>query len=141
MTVSYTTTLRNNRLDEITTLAGATAWLQIWKGAIPAAPDTAPAVETVPMASLALANPISAAASSGTPGQIDIGLAGITDDTSAALSGTPTFARIATSETGTTTGILQMTCGTAAEDLVFDADIVSGGTVAVTALTITDASS
>ena len=48
MTVSYSTTLRNNRLDEVTTAAGATAFLQVWDGAVPATPATAPATRKIP---------------------------------------------------------------------------------------------
>lgn len=134
MAVSYTTTLGNNRLDEITGLVGATGWLQIWDGTVPATPATAPAGTL--LASCAMSNPIAAAASGGV-----LTMSAITSDSSANASGTPTFARIATSETGTTTGLVQMTAGVAGGDLSFDAAIVATGTVAISSLTITDASS
>lgn len=134
MAVQYTATLRNNRLDEITALAGATAWLQIWDGALPATPATAPAGTL--LASCAMSNPIAAAASGGV-----LTISAITSDTNANATGTPTFARIATSETGTTTGIVQMSAAVGSGDLNFDASIVAAGTVSITSLTITDGSS
>lgn len=134
MAVQYTATLRNNRLDEITALAGATAWLQIWDGALPATPATAPAGTL--LASCAMSNPIAAAASGGV-----LTMSAISDDTNANATGTPTFARIATSETGTTTGIVQMSAAVGSGDLNFDASIVAAGTVSITSLTITDGSS
>ncbi len=134
MAVQYTATLRNNRLDEITALAGATAWLQIWDGALPATPATAPAGTL--LASCAMSNPIAAAASGGV-----LTMSAVSDDTNANATGTPTFARIATSETGTTTGIVQMSAAVGSGDLNFDASIVAAGTVSITSLTITDGSS
>ena len=132
MTLQYKDTLRNNRLDEITALAGASAWLQIWDGAIPATPATAPGGTL--LASCAMANPIAPAASSGV-----LTMSTIADDSNSNASGTPTFARIATSETGTTSGVASMSAGVASGDLSFDAAVVVAGTVTVTALAITDA--
>ena len=43
MAIQYATTTRNNRLDEITADAGATAHIQFWDGAVPATPPPAPA--------------------------------------------------------------------------------------------------
>jgi hypothetical protein len=134
MAIQYSATLRNNRLDEITGLAGATSWLQVWDGALPATPITAPAGTL--LASLACANPLGAAASAGV-----LTVTAPTDDTNANASGTPTFFRIATSETGTTTGIVQGSAAVGSGDLNFDAAIVIAGTVSVTALSITDGSS
>jgi hypothetical protein len=118
-------------MDEITTAVGATGWLQVWDGALPATPATAPAGTL--LASLAMSNPIAPAASGGV-----LTLSAITDDTNANATGTPTFARFATSETGTTTGIVQMSAAVGSGDLNFDASIVSAGTVAVSSLTITE---
>ena len=134
MAVQYRVTTRNNRLDEITTDAGATAFLQFWDGALPATPITAPAGTL--LASCAMSNPIAPAASAGL-----LTMSAITSDTDANASGTPTFCRIATNETGTTTGVVQMTSQIAGGDVSIDAAIVVTGTVAVTALSITDGSS
>lgn len=127
MTVSYTDTVMNNRMDEVVTAAGATAWLQIWDGAVPAQPDDAPAGTL--LASCAMSNPIAPAAS----GAGVITLSAITDDSSANATGTPTFARIATSETGTTTGVAQMSAGVGSGDVNFNAAITAGANVAITA--------
>lgn len=133
MAVQYVVGTRNNRLDEITADAGATAFLQIWNGALPATPATAPAGTL--LASCALSNPIAPAASGGV-----LTLSAITDDTDANASGTPTFARIATNETGTTTGIVQLSAAIGSGDINFDAAVVVNGTVSVASLTITDGS-
>jgi hypothetical protein len=62
-------------------------------------------------------------------------------DSSANAAGTPTFCRIATSETGTTTGVMQCSAGVGSGDISFSAAITSGGTVTLTSLTVTDGSS
>lgn len=133
MAVQYTDTVRNARLAEVTSAVGATGWLQIWDGALPATPATAPAGNL--LASLQMSNPIAGAPSGGV-----LTMSAITDDTAANASGTPTFARIATSETGTTTGVVQMSAGVGSGDINFDAAIVVAGTVSVSTLTITDGS-
>ena len=136
MAVQYLTTLRNNRLDEVTTDSGATAWLQVWDGALPATPATAPA--GVLLASMALANPIAPAAAAGV---LTLTVSPVPTDASAAASGTPTFCRIATTETGTTTGVVQMSAAVGSGDISFSAAITVGGTVTLTSLTITDGNS
>lgn len=136
MAVQYLTTLRNSRLDEVTTASGATAWLQVWDGALPATPATAPAGTL--LASMALSNPIAPAAAAGV---LTIDVTPVPTDSSANASGTPTFCRIATSETGTTTGVVQMSAGVGSGDISFSAAITVGGTVTLTSLTITDGSS
>ena len=106
----------------------------MWDGALPASADTAPAGTL--LASCACSNPIAAAASGGV-----LTMSAISDDTNANATGTPTFFRIATTETGTTTGIVQGSAAVGSGDLNFDASIVAAGTVSISALTITDGSS
>ena len=138
MTIQYAEQLREDRLDEITASAGATAWLQVWDGAVPATPVTAPAGTL--LASCAMSNPIAGAApNSGSAGTLPMDA--IADDTDANAAGTPTFFRIATSETGTTTGVVQGSAGVGSGDLNFDSTIAAGGTVSITSLVITDGSS
>jgi len=132
MSVSYPTTTRNDRLNLVTTAAGGASFLQIYDGAIPALPTDTPAGTL--LASLACSATLAAGASGGV---LTIGT--ITDDTTANASGTPTFARISTTETGDG-GVVMMSAGVAGGDLSFDAAIVAGGTVSVTSLTITDGS-
>jgi hypothetical protein len=135
MAVQYAVTTRNNRLAQVTSGAGATAWLQVWDGALPATPVTAPAGTL--LASMALANPIAPAPSGGV---LTVTVSPVPTDSSANASGTPTFCRIATSETGTTTGVVQMSAGVGSGDISFSAAITVGGTVTLTSLTITDGS-
>lgn len=138
MAVQYVEQLREDRLDEITASVGATGWLQVWDGALPATPATAPAGAL--LASLQMTNPIAGIApNGGAAGTLPMDA--ISDDTDANASGTPTFARIATDELGTLTGIVQMSAGVGSGDLNFDAAIVIAGTVSVTSLVITDGSS
>jgi hypothetical protein len=80
-----------------------------------------------------MSNPVAAAASGGL-----WTASAITSDTNAAASGTPTFARISTNASGTTTGIMQCSAGLSATDIVISAAIVATGTVAVSSLTITE---
>lgn len=135
MAIEYSVTLRNNRLDEITAIAGAAAYLQVWDGALPATAITAPAGTLLASCACTITN-IAPAASAGV-----LTLSAIADDTNANASGTPTFFRIATDETGTTTGVVQGSAAVGSGDLNFDAAIVVAGTVSITALTITDGSS
>lgn len=131
MTVQYATTTRNNRLDEVPSDAGAAAFLQFWNGTVPATPTTAPAGTL--LASCAMANPIAPAASGGV-----LTMSAISNDASANASGTPTFCRISTSETGTTTGVMQCSAGLSGADINISAAIVATGIVAVSSLTITE---
>jgi hypothetical protein len=134
MTLQYSVTLRNNRLDEIVALAGSSAWLQVWTGSIPATPVSAPGGTL--LASCSMSDPIAPAASSGV-----LTMSAIADDSDANAGGTPTFARIATSETGTTSGVVQMTAGVGSGDLNFDAAVVVSGTVSINSLALTDGTS
>ena len=131
MATHYLDSVRNSRMDEVTSAVVATGWLQVWDGAVPAEANTSPAGTL--LASLALSNPIAPGASGGV-----LTLSSVSDDTNANASGTPTFARFATTETGATSGLVQFSAGVGSGDLNFDAAIVSGGTVSVTSLTITE---
>lgn len=136
MAVEYTDTVRNARLDAVTTAASTAAFLQVWDGALPANANSAPA--GVLLASMGLSNPIAPAASGGV---MTIDVTPVPTDSSANASGTPTFCRIATTETGTTTGVMQCSAGVGSGDISFSAAITSGATVTLTSLTITDGSS
>jgi hypothetical protein len=83
-----------------------------------------------------MSDPIAPAASSGV-----LTMSAIADDSDANAGGTPTFARIATSETGTTSGVVQMTAGVGSGDLNFDAAVVVSGTVSINSLALTDGTS
>lgn len=133
MALGLNTTLRNNMLDEITTDidAGAGAGtLRIYDGTQPATGGTA----TTLLAELTLSDPSCAAASGGV-----LTFSSITSDTSANATGTATWFRIVDSDTNF---VLDGTVGTSGADINFDSvSFVTGGTVAISSLTITDPNS
>lgn len=126
MALGYNVTLRNNQLDEITGLAGATAELKIYSGARPATGGT----ETTVLAQLACNATFAAAASSGT-----LTLNAISDDTSADATGTASWFRI--NSNGGATHVMDGDVSTSGSDLNFDSiSFVAGGTVSVTSFLI-----
>lgn len=129
MTISYSTALKNNRLDEVTTAidGGAGAGLfRIYDGTQPA---TCGSVTTL-LAELTMSDPSAAAASGGV-----LTMSSITDDSSANATGTATWFRVVDS---TGTCVMDGTAGTSGTDLVLNsASISSGQNVSVTSFTIT----
>lgn len=127
MSVGMSTTLRNARLDAITTAAGGSAKLQIYDGTRPATGGTA----TTKLAELTCNATFAPAASSGT-----LTLNAITSDTSADATGTATWARITTSGG---TFVLDCSVGTSGADINLNTtSLVAGATVAVTSGSITE---
>ncbi len=128
MTVGMVTTLRNARLDAITTFVGASGKLRIYSGTRPA---TGGAITTL-LAELTLNATFAPAASSGV-----LTLNAITQDSSADATGTATWARIFKSD-GTTI-CLDCSVGTSAADIILNTvSLVSGAAVAVSSATITE---
>lgn len=128
MAVGMVTTLRNARLDAITTFVGASGKLRIYSGTRPATGGTA----TTLLAELTLNATFAPAAASGV-----LTLNAITGDTSADATGTATWARIFKSD-GTTIA-LDCSVGTAGTDIVLNTvSLVSGAAVNVTSATITE---
>lgn len=124
MAVSYSTTLKNNRLDEKTTAIGASGFLRIYDGTPPANADTALSGNTL-LAELALSATFAPAASSGT-----LTASAISDDTSANATGTASFYRLVTSGG---TCVEQGSVGTSGNDLNLNTvSISSGAQVSVT---------
>lgn len=130
-TMGFAVALRNSRLDQITTRAGASALLRFYDGTRPATGGAA----TNLLAQLTCNATFAAAASSGV-----LTLNSITPASSAAASGTATWARIVKSDG--TTHVLDMSVSTVAAgtgDCQLDStSIVLGGTVAISSATITD---
>jgi hypothetical protein len=124
MTVTYTTAVKNARLNAVTAAAGATAVLQIGTTAM----------GTV-LATIPLANPIAAGASGGV-----LTLSGVpVSDTSADATGTAAAARIRTAAGGTDI-VTGLTVGTSGADINLDSvSITAGQQVSITAGTITHA--
>jgi hypothetical protein len=127
MALGYNATLRDNRLDEITARAGASALLRIYDGSRPATGGTA----TTLLAELVCNATFAAAASGGT-----LTLNAIADDTSANATGTATWARIVQSDGST--HVMDMDVAASGADLNFDSvSFVAAGTVSVTSFVIT----
>ena len=128
MALSYTTTLRNNRLDEIPTAIGSNGLLRIYNGTPPANVGTALSGNDM-LVELALAA-TSAPAASGA----ELTFNAITDG-EVVETGTATFFRLLTSGAA---AVVQGTVGTSATDIVFDSvSFVLGGNVEVTSAVIT----
>jgi hypothetical protein len=126
MSVGYSTTLRNARLDAITSAIGASGFLRIYDGARPASGGTA----TTLLAQLPLSVTFAPAASVGV-----LTASTITSDSSADATGTATWARLVTSAG---TFVADMGVGTSGQEVTLNTvSIVIGGTVACTSLVIT----
>jgi len=129
MVVRLKTTTRNTGLDRITTEIGSSGFLRIYNGTQPTGPDTALSGQTL-LAELPLSTTAAPAASGGI-----LTFSAITNETSALVTGTQTWASLVTSAG---VRIVDMSCGNGTGDLSLSGTITAGGTVSVTALTITD---
>tara|TARA_R110000868_G_scaffold328169_1_gene589069 strand:- start:410 stop:802 length:393 start_codon:yes stop_codon:yes gene_type:complete len=126
MSVGYSTTLRNARLDAITTAIGASGLLRIYDGTRPASGGTA----TTLLAQLTLSATFAPAAAAGVLTANAIG-----SDTSADATGTATWARLTTSAGAF---VADMGVGTSGQEVTLNTvSIVIAGTVACTSLQIT----
>jgi hypothetical protein len=124
MSVTYTTAVKNARLDAVTTAIGTTGVLEIGTSAM----------GTV-LATINLGNPAAAAASGGV-----LTFSGFPrSDTSADNTGTAAAGRIRTASGGTDI-ITGLTVGTSGTDIILDStSITSGQTVTINSATITHA--
>jgi hypothetical protein len=130
MALSYSTTIRNNMMDTITTAVSTSGKLRIYSGSVPANVGTALGAQVL-LADLALSSTFAAGASGGV-----LTANSITSDSSADATGTASFFRLTTSGG---TAVLQGTVGTSGADLnLSTTSIVSGATVSVTSFTITE---
>ena len=128
MAIGMSTTLRNNRLDQITTFAGASSKLRIYNGARPATGGTA----TTLLAELTCNATFAPSASGGT-----LTLNAITGDTSADTTGTATWARLVKSDGSTF--VMDMSVGTSGADVNLNTtSIVSGAAVSVSSAVLTE---
>lgn len=126
MALAYSDTVRNARLDAITTAAGASALLRIYDGTRPATGGTA----TTLLAELTCNATFAPGASSGA-----LTLNSITTDSSANATGTATWFRLVTSGG---TFVLDGNVGTSGSDLNLNTtNLVLGGPVAVSSFVIT----
>lgn len=128
MAVGMAATLRNARLDEITTAAGASALLRIYDGTRPATGGAA----TTLLAELTCNATFAPAATGGT-----LTLNAITQDSAANATGTATWARIVKSDG--TTHVLDCSVGTSGADINLNTtSIVTGAAVSVTSAVFTE---
>ena len=129
--LKFSASLSNARLDAITTAIGGSGLLNIYDGSQPAGPGTAVSTQTL-LAQLTLNATFAASASAGV-----LTANAITSDSSANATGTAAWFRIFKSDG--TTAVVDGTVGTSGCDLNLNTvSIVSGASVAVTSLTITD---
>lgn len=130
MALSYSTTLRNAQLDQITTAVGASGKLRIYSGTRPANVGTAIGAQTL-LAELTLNATFAGAASTGT-----LTVNAITSDSSADATGTASFFRIF--QSNGTTAVIDGDVSTSGADLNLNStSITAGGSVAITSFTIT----
>lgn len=128
MALGLDSTLRNNRLDQITSRAGASALLRIYDGSRPATGGTA----TTLLAELTCNATFAPAASGGT-----LTLNAITQDSSANATGTATWFRLV--QSNGTTLVFDGSVGTSGADLNLNTtSIVAGAAVAVSSAVITE---
>ena len=127
MTISYSTTLRNARMDAITTAIGTSGLFRIYDGTKPAPGGTA----TTLLAELALSATAAAAAAAGV-----LTFSAITQDASANGTGTATWFRIVTSGG---TYVIDGTAGTSGTDLILTtAAIVATQPVSISSCVLTE---
>lgn len=129
MAIAYSTTCRNNQLDEVSALidggAGA-GLLRIYSGTRPATGGTV----TTLLAQLTFSDPCAGAAASGA-----LTMSAITSDSSADATATATWFRVVDSSA---TFVMDGNCGTSGSDLNFDSvSIIVGNVVAVSSFVIT----
>ena len=125
MAVTYTTAVKNARLNAVTTAIGATGVLEIGTTGM------ATVLATIP-----LTNPAAPAAASAV---LTFDFDPDISDNSADATGTAAAARIRTA-TGGTDIVTGLTVGTSAADIILDSvSITAGQTVTITAATITHA--
>lgn len=133
MALQYSTTLRNNQLDQVESTLGTAALLRVYTGSAPA--NCAAAETGTKLFDSALPSDFMAAASSGSKAK-----SGTWSGSAIAGSGaTPGYFRLYDSS-GTTCHV-QGTCGIGSGDLSFDGTITSGQTVTVSTFTVTAANS
>ena len=127
--LKYSAALKNARLDQIASVAGASALLRIYDGSQPASPDTAVGSQTKLAELTCNASAFAGAASGG------VLTANAISSANALASGTASWFRLCKSDA---TAVIDGTVGTSGTDLVIDnTSINSGQSVSVTSLTIT----
>lgn len=126
MALAYSTTLRNARLDAISTAVGASGLVRIYDGTRPASGGAA----TTLLAQLTCSATFAAAAAAGV-----LTVNTITQDSAADATGTATWFRVTTSGG---TFVIDGSVAASGSDLnLTTVSIVAGGPVSITSFTIT----
>ena len=133
-TLSYKDTVRNTRLDSLTSALGTAAFVEIFTGSPPGkTTGTFNADTGTKLASLPLSNPTAPGSAAGV-----LTFSTITPETALA-AGTPGYARFKTAASGVaSTVIIECDAGVSSGSLNFSSTIASGGTVSITSAVITE---
>jgi hypothetical protein len=134
MSISYKDSVRNTRLDALTSALGTAAFLEVFTGPQPGKTSgTFNADSGTRLVSLACSNPVAGASSAGV-------LTFSTITSAAGLApGTPGYFRFKTAAAGgPTTVIMEGDAGIGSGSLNFSSSITSGGTVSITSATVTE---
>jgi len=132
MTIGMATTLRNSRLDAITTAAGSAALLTLYSGVRPATGGTA----TTALATFTMASPFAAAASGGV---LTITLPSATTGLAGAGAGTAaTWARLTTSGAAFVMDMSVTATGGGGDIQLNTTTISTGVAVSMTSASLTD---
>jgi len=129
LNLNFSTTIRNNQLDQITSAIGSSGKLRIYDGTQPATVATAITTQVL-LADLAL----SATAAPGASGGV-LTFNSISNDSSADNTGTASWGSLLTSAN---VRVADFTVGTSGTDMIINnTSIVSGQVVSCSSLTIT----
>jgi hypothetical protein len=130
MSIQYSTTLRNNQLDQVEATAGASAKLEIYDNSAGAPADCAAAATATKLVSIALPADWMSAAAAGAKAKL-----GTWSGTAiAGAAATPGYFRIV--DNAGTTCHVQGTCGIGSGDLSLDGTVTSGQTVTINSFTL-----
>jgi hypothetical protein len=128
MALQYSTTIRNNQLDQVESTTGTSAVLRIYTGSAPA--DCATAASGTQLVTMTLPSDWMAAAATGSKAK--------SGTWSAAAGGTGTAGYFRIWDSAVTTCHIQGTCGIGTGDLQLDnTSIASGQTVTVSTFQLT----
>jgi len=137
MALNYKDSVRNSRLDAVTSALSTTAYLEVFTGTPPGKTSGTFNADTgTKLASLPMSNPAAPPSSGGV-----LTFSTITTE-NALASGTPGYARMKTAQNGAAaTVVVEMTAGVGSGDLSFNSTLTSGGAVSITSATITEGNS
>ena len=130
--LNYSTTLRNAKLDAITTAVGSAGILKVYdnSAAQPAGPGTAVPGGSVLLATFTLGTPFASAASGGVLSP------NLPSNVNGAATGTQAWFRVY--KTDGTTAVIDGSAGTSGCDMNLSGTVVSGQPISITSWSFTD---